>query len=121
MERIVLESQEAAYWDVHRPAPGCVNTTEVDMRKLCRAKRPKKVCCRSSGSPIPSGPGGVFIFSILDGLSVSERLAKLKASTHKRIKASKSIENIQVSDCHLLSVFDKECIKSTYPNICSLR
>uniref|UniRef100_A0A8C4HQ55 Regulator of G protein signaling 6 n=1 Tax=Dicentrarchus labrax TaxID=13489 RepID=A0A8C4HQ55_DICLA len=34
-ERKILDSQERAFWDVHRPVPGCVNTTEMDIRK-CR-------------------------------------------------------------------------------------
>ncbi|XP_039762706.1 regulator of G-protein signaling 7 [Pararge aegeria] len=36
LERKVLDSQERAFWDVHRPMPGCVNTTEVDPKKLSR-------------------------------------------------------------------------------------
>uniref|UniRef100_A0A183TGT9 RGS domain-containing protein n=1 Tax=Schistocephalus solidus TaxID=70667 RepID=A0A183TGT9_SCHSO len=94
-ERIVLESQEAAYWDVHRPAPGCVNTTEVDMRKLCRAKRPKKAPLRPTGFPIPTGPGGQLLLNVLEGLTPSEKLAKLRASMHKRVRVSKAIENLQ--------------------------
>jgi hypothetical protein len=39
MERKILDSQERAFWDVHRPAPGCVNTTEVDIRKTMRSRR----------------------------------------------------------------------------------
>ena len=39
MERKILDSQERAFWDVHRPAPGCVNTTEVDIRKTMRTRR----------------------------------------------------------------------------------
>nr|CAH8849804.1 unnamed protein product [Trichobilharzia regenti] len=57
LERLVLESQERAYWDLHRPPPGCINTTDIDMRKLCRAKRPKKTPSRPVNFPIPSGPG----------------------------------------------------------------
>ncbi len=104
LERVVLESQEAAFWDVHRPAPGCVNTTEVDMRKLCRAKRPKKTGLSAGrlqpiGFPIPvsTSPAGTLLFSVLEGLSPAERLIKLRASTYKRIKASKAVENLQVS------------------------
>ena len=37
-ERNVLDSQERAFWDVHRPAPGCINTTEQDIKKLMRRK-----------------------------------------------------------------------------------
>lgn len=43
MQRKVLDSQERAFWDVHRPVPGCVNTTELDIKKSCwykdRSKR----------------------------------------------------------------------------------
>jgi hypothetical protein len=39
MERKILDSQERAFWDVHRPAPGCVNTTEVDICKTMRTRR----------------------------------------------------------------------------------
>lgn len=37
-ERNVLDSQERAFWDVHRPAPGCINTTEQDIKKFMRRK-----------------------------------------------------------------------------------
>lgn len=36
IERKVLDSQERAFWDVHRPMPGCVNTTEIDIKKAYR-------------------------------------------------------------------------------------
>ncbi|CAF0770256.1 unnamed protein product [Brachionus calyciflorus] len=39
MERKILDSQERAFWDVYRPAPGCVNTTEEDIRKTMRMRR----------------------------------------------------------------------------------
>jgi hypothetical protein len=38
MERKIIDSQERAFWDVHRPAPGCVNTTECEMRKTMRTR-----------------------------------------------------------------------------------
>lgn len=41
LERKILDSQERAFWDVHRPVPGSVNTTELDIKKACRThKRP---------------------------------------------------------------------------------
>ncbi|KAJ8308814.1 hypothetical protein KUTeg_013688 [Tegillarca granosa] len=43
LERKVLDSQERAFWDVHRPMPGCVNTTEVDIKKACRMNRHSKM------------------------------------------------------------------------------
>ncbi|XP_035278624.1 regulator of G-protein signaling 6-like isoform X2 [Anguilla anguilla] len=42
-ERKILDSQERAFWDVHRPVPGCVNTTEMDIRKCRRIRNPHKV------------------------------------------------------------------------------
>ncbi|KAK4288652.1 hypothetical protein Pmani_038329 [Petrolisthes manimaculis] len=42
LERKVLDSQERAFWDVHRPMPGCVNTTEIDIKKACRMNKPIK-------------------------------------------------------------------------------
>uniref|UniRef100_A0A8C7T730 Regulator of G protein signaling 6 n=2 Tax=Oncorhynchus mykiss TaxID=8022 RepID=A0A8C7T730_ONCMY len=41
-ERKILDSQERAFWDVHRPVPGCVNTTEMDIRKCQREKNPQR-------------------------------------------------------------------------------
>ncbi|KAG7208741.1 hypothetical protein KM043_014937 [Ampulex compressa] len=40
LERKVLDSQERAFWDVYRPMPGCVNTTELDIKKACRSHKP---------------------------------------------------------------------------------
>ncbi|XP_048865194.1 regulator of G-protein signaling 7-like isoform X2 [Brienomyrus brachyistius] len=42
VERKILDSQERAFWDVHRPVPGSVNTTEVDIKKSSRMKNPRK-------------------------------------------------------------------------------
>ncbi|KAJ8378140.1 hypothetical protein AAFF_G00247780 [Aldrovandia affinis] len=42
-ERKILDSQERAFWDVHRPVPGCVNTTEMDIRKCRRIRNPHRV------------------------------------------------------------------------------
>ncbi|XP_058806837.1 regulator of G-protein signaling 7 [Phymastichus coffea] len=39
LERKVLDSQERAFWDVHRPMPGCVNSTELDIKKVCRKQQ----------------------------------------------------------------------------------
>ena len=37
-ERNVLDSQELAVWDVYRPAPGCINTTEKNIKNSLRRK-----------------------------------------------------------------------------------
>uniref|UniRef100_A0A915LS24 Regulator of G-protein signaling 7 n=1 Tax=Meloidogyne javanica TaxID=6303 RepID=A0A915LS24_MELJA len=47
IERQILDSQERAFWDLHRPVPGCVNTTEVDIRKLSRSGRSKQSTCNT--------------------------------------------------------------------------
>ncbi|XP_023239166.1 regulator of G-protein signaling 7-like [Centruroides vittatus] len=56
LERKVLDSQERAFWDVHRPVPGCVNTTEIDIKKACRINKPiksyKHMQCSVSGGRI---------------------------------------------------------------------
>lgn len=44
LERKVLDSQERAFWDVYRPVPGCVNTTELDIKKVCRLSNTYKRC-----------------------------------------------------------------------------
>lgn len=42
MQRKILDSQERAFWDVHRPVPGCVNTTELDIKKSSYKDRTKR-------------------------------------------------------------------------------
>uniref|UniRef100_A0A915JV66 Regulator of G-protein signaling 7 n=1 Tax=Romanomermis culicivorax TaxID=13658 RepID=A0A915JV66_ROMCU len=52
-ERQILDSQERAFWDVHRPVPGSVNTAEVDFRKLSRSSRRKN----DGNTPLINRPG----------------------------------------------------------------
>ncbi|XP_077283524.1 regulator of G-protein signaling 7 [Arctopsyche grandis] len=56
LERKVLDSQERAFWDVHRPMPGCVNTTEVDIKKACRGGGKPPTSAKSSISVGPAMP-----------------------------------------------------------------
>ena len=35
-ERKILDTQEQASWDMYRPPPGCINTTELDIKKVCK-------------------------------------------------------------------------------------
>ncbi|XP_022248545.1 regulator of G-protein signaling 7-like, partial [Limulus polyphemus] len=51
LERKVLDSQERAFWDVHRPVPGCVNTTELDIKKACHMKKPMR-SAKSTGCKV---------------------------------------------------------------------
>lgn len=48
LERKVLDSQERAFWDVFRPMPNSINTTEVDIKKAYR----------KGGSSLGSGSSG---------------------------------------------------------------
>lgn len=67
MQRKIMDSQERAFWDVHRPVPGCVNTTELDIKKSCwykdRTKKsvynsnsPRKVSSDAMEKPVPRQP-----------------------------------------------------------------
>lgn len=51
LERKVLDSQERAFWDVFRPMPNCINTTEVDIKKAYR----------KGGSTLGSGSGSTKV------------------------------------------------------------
>lgn len=51
MQRKIMDSQERAFWDVHRPVPGCVNTTELDIKKSCWYKDRTKKSVYNSNSP----------------------------------------------------------------------
>uniref|UniRef100_A0A6P7FJ36 Regulator of G-protein signaling egl-10 n=1 Tax=Diabrotica virgifera virgifera TaxID=50390 RepID=A0A6P7FJ36_DIAVI len=109
LERKVLDSQERAFWDVHRPMPGCVNTTEIDIKKACQMHKPthaaKTVTISSKLLPSTSG---------LPSKNSKEQLKKqlnwLKSRLDRRnIKISKAAEspsyktwvrNFESSDSH---------------------
>ncbi|VDD88078.1 unnamed protein product [Enterobius vermicularis] len=101
-ERQILDSQERAFWDVHRPPPGCVNTTEVDFRKLSRSGRPKY----SAGGlsiEVSSSPG-------LTQESIGIRESQLPCSSKSAVAkdAKKSLEVDQQEDLKIASLnFDK--------------
>uniref|UniRef100_G1P0A9 Regulator of G protein signaling 7 n=1 Tax=Myotis lucifugus TaxID=59463 RepID=G1P0A9_MYOLU len=40
--KVDKKRDKRAFWDVHRPVPGCVNTTEVDIKKSSRMRNPHK-------------------------------------------------------------------------------
>ncbi|XP_014289627.1 regulator of G-protein signaling 7 isoform X2 [Halyomorpha halys] len=83
LERKVLDSQERAFWDMHRPMPGCVNTTEMDIKKACRMN--KHPSGKASGSGL--------------SLEVLQReLALLKTRLERsNIKISKVAESKDIS------------------------
>uniref|UniRef100_A0ABD2WLJ1 Regulator of G-protein signaling 7 n=1 Tax=Trichogramma kaykai TaxID=54128 RepID=A0ABD2WLJ1_9HYME len=88
LERKVLDSQERAFWDVHRPMPGCVNTTELDIKKVCRSQgRPTS----SSGACQHSGPLRKLVNRSVDELRHEIELLKLRLD-RRIIKISKVAE-----------------------------
>uniref|UniRef100_A0A1I8HYT6 Regulator of G-protein signaling 7 n=1 Tax=Macrostomum lignano TaxID=282301 RepID=A0A1I8HYT6_9PLAT len=90
LERMVLESQERGFWLLHRPPPGAVVANEVDMRKLCRSKRPVKAANRSASFPIPSGR-----LSPIESCEPAVRADKLRqALSRSRVKVSKAAESV---------------------------
>ncbi|KFB51414.1 AGAP006629-PA-like protein [Anopheles sinensis] len=83
LERKVLDSQERAFWDVHRPMPGCVNTTEVDIKKAYRrgASTLGSGSCGTAGNSNP-----------IEQLTRQIKLLKLKLE-RRTIKISKVAES----------------------------
>ncbi|CAF1326877.1 unnamed protein product [Adineta ricciae] len=71
VERNVLDSQERAFWDVYRPAPGCFNMSEQDIKKLMRRKAPvlsshalsSNLRKTSSTSASNTGPASALAFA----------------------------------------------------------
>uniref|UniRef100_A0AAQ4P5L1 Regulator of G protein signaling 6 n=1 Tax=Gasterosteus aculeatus aculeatus TaxID=481459 RepID=A0AAQ4P5L1_GASAC len=89
----ILDSQERAFWDVHRPVPGCVNTTEMDIRKCRRERNPHRVKKVRGGSD--------------DGLSnrsaTDEPLPPLASSLSPPLLCQITFLNIQL-DRHCMKV-----------------
>ncbi|XP_071501455.1 regulator of G-protein signaling 7-like [Diadema antillarum] len=81
MERKVLDSQERAFWDVHRPVPGCVNTTEMDIKKLSRINRTFKK--KKINTPSEDGDGRCPSDS--DIQSASEESKRQESSHHHHL------------------------------------
>ncbi|KAH9502596.1 Regulator of G-protein signaling 7 [Bulinus truncatus] len=94
LERKVLDSQERAFWDVHRPVPGCVNTTEVDIKKACRINRHPK-----TSRPNYAVPGGRISPSVSEADlhtpadTIRHEIDVLRRKLEKRrVKISKVVE-----------------------------
>lgn len=83
LERKVLDSQERAFWDVHRPMPGCVNTTEMDIKKAYR-RGASSHGSGSSGAAVNSNP--------IEQINRLIALRKLKLE-RRTIKVSKVAES----------------------------
>ncbi|XP_073340091.1 regulator of G-protein signaling 6 isoform X4 [Pagrus major] len=92
-ERKILDSQERAFWDVHRPVPGCVNTTEMDIRKCRREKNPHRV--KKSVYGVPD-----------DGQSQPSPVHISSQPTRKTTK-----EDVQKEITFLNTQLDRHCMK----------
>ncbi|KAK6182564.1 hypothetical protein SNE40_010218 [Patella caerulea] len=95
LERKVLDSQERAFWDVHRPVPGCVNTTEIDIKKACRMNRHSKM-----SRPNYAVPGGRISPSVSEAElnnsaeQIKNDIYALRSKLEKRrVKISKVTES----------------------------
>ncbi|XP_066158777.1 regulator of G-protein signaling 7 [Euwallacea fornicatus] len=90
LERKVLDSQERAFWDVHRPMPGCVNTTEVDIKKACQMNKPSK---GKIGAPKLSPSTASFQPKVSEE-SLRKQIELLKCQLERRnIKVSKAADS----------------------------
>ncbi|XP_055323350.1 regulator of G-protein signaling 7 isoform X1 [Sitodiplosis mosellana] len=105
LERKVLDSQERAFWDVHRPMPGCVNTTEMDIKKAYR----------HGASSHGSGSAGAALSN--NPIEQINRLIALRKQKLERrtIKVSKAADSL-VSYYEQYSEFDYFLTSPELPN-----
>lgn len=93
MDRQILDSQERAFWNVHRPPPGCVSVTEIDIKKACKAvdaspSRKRKINFFNDDSPL-----SLSSMSALDG--VKKEVKELREQLHRRrMKTSQASESL---------------------------
>ncbi|XP_019765423.2 regulator of G-protein signaling 7 isoform X1 [Dendroctonus ponderosae] len=93
LERKVLDSQERAFWDVHRPMPGCVNTTEVDIKKACQMNKPSKGLKKLEIGPPKLSPSTSGLHPKVTVESLHKQITLLKTQLERRnIKVSKAAE-----------------------------
>ena len=87
-ERKILDTQERAFWDVYRPPPGSINTTEMEIKKVCRINKLRPYAGSSSeGGQEPGGRDPVQVAQL-----TRNRLG-LQARRDKRtVKVSKCAE-----------------------------
>ncbi|GFT86544.1 regulator of G-protein signaling 7 [Nephila pilipes] len=95
LERKVLDSQERAFWDVHRPVPGCVNTTEMDIKKACRMNKPIKSAKSAVG-------GGRISPSVSDAeLNTPQDSIKVEIQSLKYRLERRNVKISKVSDLYI--------------------
>ncbi|XP_046918006.1 regulator of G-protein signaling 7-like isoform X2 [Dermatophagoides farinae] len=93
LERKVLDSQERAFWDVHRP-PGSVNTTEIDIKKACRMHKPLKSSKVKISTHLACSVGGGRISPVNE----AEKIEILKRECDSlRIRLDHRIGGVKIS------------------------
>ncbi|KAG5896689.1 hypothetical protein JTB14_002536 [Gonioctena quinquepunctata] len=116
LERKVLDSQERAFWDVHRPMPGCVNTTEFDMKKACQMNKPlhniQKV--HVINPKIPPGISGLSSRNTVEQLKKYIHLLKIRLE-RRNTKISKVAESFLAYYEQYLE-YDSFFVAPEYPN-----
>ncbi|KAJ6639960.1 Regulator of G-protein signaling 7 [Pseudolycoriella hygida] len=105
LERKVLDSQERAFWDVHRPMPGCVNTTEMDIKKAYR-RGASSHGSGSSGAAVNNNP--------IEQINRLISLRKMKLE-RRTIKVSKVAESL-ISYYEQYSEYDHFLTSPELPN-----
>ena len=90
IDRKVHDSQERAFWDVHRPVPGCVNTFEVDIKKAYSYTRDKTKKSLYQSSPRKGNERSV---------------AQVTPKKHE------SVESLKASIEKLCRQMDRHCLK----------
>ncbi|KAK9889334.1 hypothetical protein WA026_004609 [Henosepilachna vigintioctopunctata] len=116
LERKVLDSQERAFWDVHRPMPGCVNTTEIDIKKACQMNKPIHGVKSLTIEPRKMSPSTSGIESNVSTETLKRQIDALKARLGRRnIKVSKAAESL-VAYYEQYLEYDAFFVAPEYPN-----
>ncbi|XP_020631638.1 regulator of G-protein signaling 7-like isoform X2 [Orbicella faveolata] len=104
MERQILDSQERAFWNVHRPPPGCVSVTEIDIKKACKAVDTSPSVKRKVNLLEEDSPLSLSSLSALDG--VKQEVKELREQLHKRrMKTSQASESF-IQRCEQYAEYD---------------
>lgn len=104
MERQILDSQERAFWNVHRPPPGCVSVTEIDIKKACKAVDSSPIAKRKVNFLQEDSSMSLSSLSALDG--VKQEVKELREKLHRRrMKTSQASESF-IQRCEQYAEYD---------------
>ncbi|XP_071962008.1 regulator of G-protein signaling 7-like isoform X2 [Antedon mediterranea] len=123
MERKVLDSQERAFWDVHRPVPGCVNTTEMDIKKVSRMNRSSSKKCYAvtdmtvHEEEIQKQSCSDLHFACCSPMALyTKKVDMLKARLEKRQYKTSKVAELLVSYCQQYREYDGLITTMEAPN-----